>query len=142
MLAASLSCADTASPSRASVVGTYVLTSVDGRTLPTTIAVTGSVTRVAIADTLVFAEHDEGTHTRVFEHHTPDGVGPVTTRRSTFQYEVVDGKVLLAFVCEDPFSGRIVGCAAPPQMRGTITRRGINFDAAFFFQTPLRYQRR
>jgi hypothetical protein len=120
----------------------YVLTAVDGRSLPTPIAMHSGLTRVALADTLWFTEPGLGEQVAVFKYRTNDGVGPVTTKRSAFQFAVEGDRIDLAFVCDDPFNDRPVGCAAPPQMRGRIDRHTIEFDAAFFFQTPLRYQRR
>ena len=135
-------CAETASPSLASVEGMYVLHSVAGERLPAPLATGGALVRIALADTLRFAANGEGEHVAVYQFRSTDGVGPVTTRRSVFQFGVEGDRISLAFVCEEPFSGRVVGGAAPPQMRGNVSRNALEFDVAFFFRTPLRYQRR
>ncbi len=137
-----LGCAEAASPSLASVEGMYVLHSVAGDRLPAPLATSGALVRIALADTLWFHQNGEGEHVAVYQFRSADGVGPVSRRRSVFQFGVEGDRLSLAFVCEEPFSGRVVGCAAPPQMRGTVSRNALEFDVAFFFRTPLRYQRR
>ncbi len=121
----------------------YVLRDVDGDTLPAVLGVFGSQARIALADTLWFETTGLGRHVAVFRQRAADGTeGPADRLESSFLYHQQGNEVFLEFACPDPIPGSVIGCTAPPQMRGTVSGSVLRLSAAYSFRTPLHYRRR
>lgn len=141
-LAATACEGESAAPSGDLLRGRYVLESVAGDRLPAVLSGGGSVQRVALADTLTFAEDGSGEQVSVYRNRLSGGDGPVYTTRAGFLHARAGQDIALSFPCPDPVANGPVGCTAPPQMRGTLSGDRLVITAAYAYRTPLRYRRR